>query len=193
GRRMIWSGSCPITNTPDAPEGVVRTPVLVIPETMTHIWAAGNIQELAGQIEKNRGGLVQPRYDKDDLKVPLTLATAVTRAGDAAKGVAASRMVILGVGLSLTDPFLTNPIPLLTDRGGFETAPPPLDNTDLVVNAAYWLVGKESYIAAGPTSVEPVRTMGAVTQTSVWVLCVLILPAVVIVVGLVVMMARRKS
>ncbi|MBN1941929.1 MAG: hypothetical protein JW849_01425 [Phycisphaerae bacterium] len=193
GRRMIWSGSCPITDAPEAPQDVARTAVLVVPETMTNIWATGDVQRLAGEIEKSRGGLVRPQYDKGDLKVPLTLATAAARAGDLAKGIAPSRLVILGVGLSFTDAFLANPIPLLTDQGGFETAPAPRDNLDLAVNAAYWLVGKESYIAAGPTSVEPVRAMGPVAQTTVWVLCVLILPAAAIAAGLIVMSARRRS
>lgn len=193
GRRMIWTRSCPITDTPDAPEGVVRTPVLTIPETMTNIWGVNDLQRLASEVEGSRSGLVSPQYDKGDRKVPLTLVTAATRSGDLAKGIVPSRLVLLGVGLSLTDMFLTSPIPELTKQGGFEATPPPGDDADLAVNAAYWLVGKESYIAAGPTNVEPVRAMGQATQTTLWVFCVLVLPAAVIAAGLVVMAARKKS
>jgi hypothetical protein len=192
GRRMIWSGSCPITET-GAPEGVTRTPILMVPETMTNVWASGDIQRLAQEMEKSRSGLIQPQYDDGDLKVPLTLATAATRTGDLAKGIASSRLVVLGVGLSLTDAFLTNPIPMLTQQGGFEATPPPADDADLVVNSAYWLVGKESYIAAGPSSVEPVCAMGRGTQNTLWVLLVLVLPVIVIAVGWAVMSARRRS
>lgn len=193
GRRMIWSASCPITNTPEAPEGVVCTPVLVVPKTRTNVWATGNIQRLVEEIETSRKSFVTPQYDKGDLQVPLTLATAATRAGNLTQGIAPSRLVLLGVGFSLTDMFLSTPVQQQSKQGGYELVPPPRDNLDLLVNAAYWLVGKESYIAAGPVTVEPVRAMEPETQITLWVLCVLVLPAAVIVAGLMVMAARRKS
>lgn len=193
GRRMIWSASCPITLVSEAPKGVQRAEILTIPETMTNVWAAGDIQKLAEEIEQSRGGLVRPRYEDSDLKVPLALAVAAVREGDMSRGIAPSRLVILGVGLSLTDAFLTNPIPQLTDQGGYEAAPPPRDNLDLLVNAAYWLIGKETYIAAGPTNVQPVRAMTPATQTTIWTFCVLVLPLAVLIAGVLVLRARKRS
>ncbi len=193
GRRTIWTGICPIQPVEtDAPAGANVQPLLTIPKTMTNVWGAGNLQSLVREIERNPDGLVRPHYDEGDLKTPLTLAVAATRPAQPAKGVSASRLVLLGLGLGLIDPYLDAPIPILTEQGGYETAPPPKDNLDLAVNAVYWLAGKEAYLAPGPSLIQPVRPMSPLTQNIVWSFCVILLPLAVIVTGAAVLLARRK-
>ena len=187
---MVWPRICPITLNPrdSRPGGVEIHPLLQIPDTMTNVWAAGNVIRLFQQIDDP----IAPNYERGDLKVPLTLAAAGARNGQKKRNIAASRIVVLGLGAGLTDKYLNSPIPVLTAKGGLDTKPPPRANADLIVNSAYWLVGLERYIAAGPISIAPVREMSPAVRSSIWAFCVVLLPLGILAVGCVIMMMRKR-
>ena len=194
GRELVWPRICPIALTPrdERPAGVEIHPLLEIPDTMTNVWGSGNVIRLFQQIENSPGSPIAPNYDQGDLKVPLMLAVAAARSGQKEQNIAASRIVVLGLGAGLKDRYLNSPIPVLTAKGGLDTKPPPRANADLVVNSAYWLVGLERYIAAGPVSIAPVREMSPAVRSSIWAFCVVLLPLGILAVGCVIMMMRKR-
>jgi hypothetical protein len=166
---------------------------------MTNVWATDDVLRLIREAHNNPDNLVSPHYDAGDLRVPLTVAVAAARgaapAADTQPETAPAkptRIVVLGVGSGLLDWYLTSPI-RVQDEGGFHTIDPPRANADLVVNSAYWLVGLENYIAAGPVAIEPVDDLSKTTRNVLWVLCVIVLPLAVLVGGSIVLIMRRRT
>jgi hypothetical protein len=196
GRHMTWPMICPITLEPKdkRPAGVSIQPILKIPRNMTNIWATQDIFGLGREAIHSEGNLVAPHYDKGDLHVPLLLAAAATRSSQEnkteTKNISAARIVVLGVGRGMIDGYVNEPIRRIQD--GFSTADPPRANLDLIVNSAYWLIGRENYIAAGPRRIEPVEAISEVAGISLWVFCVIVLPAGVLAAGSLVLMMRKR-
>ncbi len=192
GRRLAWKHICPIIIEPKdkRPAGVDIQDVLTVPETMTNIWATDDLVALGKELHFSGGNLISPHYDKGDMKVPLVVAAAATRAGEPSEDIAPSRIVVLGLGGGLDDAYLTAPRESV--EGGYRTAQPPRGNVDLIVNSVYWLTGRESFIAAGPLRFKPVGDMSQTTQNILWSACVIALPLTVLAIGGVVMLIRRR-
>jgi hypothetical protein len=192
GRRLAWLGVCPITidKRSARPKGLHIQPILVVGKDMTNIWASADLQALAAEVNLARGNLISPHYDKGDLKVPLTLALAATRPGDKSRCVMPARLVVMGLGGGLVDWYLTSPVRSI--EAGYRTTAPPRANAELVVNSAYWLIGRERLIAAGPVRIKPVESISATTQAILWAGCVLALPAAMLIVGAMIALVRRR-
>ncbi len=101
-------------------------------------------------------------------------------------------MVVLGVGKGLTDRHLSIP-PKHTDEQGREiTESLPRGNIDLLINSLYWVLDQDSYIASGPAIAKPIGDLSRATRSTLWVICVLLLPAGMLALGAVVMILRRR-
>ena len=91
----------------------------------------------------------------------------------------------------MVDGYLDSQIPVL--KGDALTlTDPPRTNADVVINSVYWLIGRERYIARGPTRVTPIAMIPRGKLTALWILCVVALPALVLALGGVVLFFRRR-
>jgi len=187
GRRLLWANVCPITWKQQLPPGVKILPLLTIPDNMTNIWATSNQQQLANEITQNNG-IISPHYETGDMKTPLTVALAATRSGNGSKQ--PSRIVVLGIAAGFTDRYLKSPVSVAGES--FRSEPPPRSNPMLVVNSAYWLIGRDGYIAAGPGGTEPVAAMSKTMRSWIWIICVIALPLTLLGIGGVVMLVRKR-
>ena len=166
GQRVFWLDACPIARASKKKDGVEIEPVLTVPESMTNIWATKvKIPDLVEAIQSGRGGLIRPSYDKGDVRSPMDLAVAAVRKADPQANRAESRVVVLAVGASMLDMYLTRRIGVSDGKGGFSFDPPPTLNTTLVVNSLYWLTGKTDFIAAGPAAGKLIDITGTVHET----------------------------
>jgi hypothetical protein len=187
GRRLLWANVCPITWKQQLPVGVKILPLLTIPDNMTNIWATPNLQELINEMSQDNG-IVTPHYDIGDMNTPLTVAIGATRSGNGTKK--PSRIVVLGIGGGFADNYLTTPVNVAGES--FRTEPPPRSNPAVVVNSAYWLIGRDGYIASSPGGTKPVAEMSKTMRSWIWAICVIAMPLGVLGVGGVVMLVRKR-
>lgn len=192
GRRMYWPLLCPVSILPDGPTGVESQPILQIPGTSRNVWATGDFYELYTTLEQTESGTIRPDFESGDLKPPLDIVVAATRAGEEEGNIKPSRLVAMGLGMGLTDMYVAEPLRTINAEGGYETAPPPRENLDLMVNTAYWLVGREPFIATGPSRIEPVAAMSNLERHLLWAMCVFGLPLAVGAIGLAVLIMRSR-
>jgi len=196
GQRVFWLDACPIT-TAEAVDDVTIAPLLTIGGDLANIWATRvQIGELVEAI-RSGGGLIKPSYgqpgsDDGDLRTPMDLAVAATRTADPESSRSESKIVVLTVGGSMLDWYVSRPIGVADGKGGFSFDKPPTINTTLVVNSLYWLTDKSDYIAAGPGSVKTIGTIDKGTETVLKVLCLAGFPLIILVAGGVVMFFRRR-
>ena len=101
------------------------------------------------------------------------------------------RIVVMGNGMSLDQRYLTSPAPRPGGDEGLVLDPPPEENADLFINAAYWLAGHEELIAAGPAEVPLIPPIEARDKTLLYAVT-LGWAVLVLVGGGVMMMVRRK-
>jgi hypothetical protein len=205
GQRTVWQLLCPVLRTEEAPEGVVRQPLLTLPATRS-VWATNRLPALLQSFEVS--GFVRPDYDAGDLATPFTVAMAAarepatTQPGSAEAGtqpaahdtapVKPARVMVLGTGASLVDPYIDTPVYVREAQGASKPTDPPHANADIVVNGAYWMVGHASFIASGPVVLEPIEDVSPVTWRVLWTACVVVLPLLVLSLGGVVALQRRR-
>jgi hypothetical protein len=121
------------------------------------------------------------------MRGPFELMLAARRkVDDKEKG----KIVVMGFGGSLRDEYLQQPVWAGGSR--LRLDPPPTENADLVLNALYWLAGKEQWISRGPVPVPrvlPIEPMQArVLRLFVWG----VWPALVFAPGIVLWYLRRR-
>ncbi|MCK5113232.1 MAG: hypothetical protein KAR11_00525 [Phycisphaerae bacterium] len=187
GRRLLWPNACPITVEKQLPRGVQIYPLLTIPDNMTNVWATSAPQKLGDELRQNNG-LVEPHYGLGDISTPFAVAVAAVRSGDTKQKPA--RIVVLGMSGGFRDQYLN--IRVNVTGEGYRTEPPPRSNPMVVVNAAYWLIGRDSYIANGPGGTKPVIAMSKTMRSWIWFSCVIALPLGLLAVGGVVMIVRKR-
>jgi hypothetical protein len=190
GQRVFWQLPCPVMKTDHVPAGISVQSLLTVPEYWTHTWATNNVLKISQQIYEG-GGFVSPDYDKGDTKAPFDLAMAATRKGEP-NAPAAARVVVMGLADSMRDSYVAERAPTLEEDGTVVYVDPPRANLDLIVNSAYWLCGRQDYIASGPVQIQPLRNIPRSTYWTLWALCVVALPAAVLAAGGVVLLTRRK-
>jgi hypothetical protein len=206
GQRTVWQLLCPVLRTEEAPEGVVRHPLLSAPGDRS-VWATNRLPEMLQTFEVS--GFVRPDYDAGDLATPFAVAMAAAREptttqpaqpGEAgtqpaepdAPPTKPARVMVLGVGASLADPYINTPVYVREAQGASKPTDPPHANADIVVNGAYWMVGHASFIASGPVAVEPIEDVSPVTWRVLWTACVVVLPLLVLALGGIVALQRRS-
>jgi len=195
-QRLLWQalGTCPVQEAGIVPEGVGIEPLLTIGYEQRGIFATARIRELAQEFYAGQAGVIRPDFSaepQNDLRPPLDLAVAASRVEDKATGRKPSRVVVLTVGISLMDAYLERRVEARSSRGTISLTDRPTMNTDLVVNSAYWLIGLEDRIAAGPAQVKPVNIQSH-TRTLLLVVFAIGLPLVVLVAGGCVMLVRSR-
>jgi len=162
GQRVFWLDACPI------------------------------IGQLVEAIRAGRG-LIRPAYGADgDVPVPMDLAVAATRKADEETGRPKGRIVVMSVGASMQDWYVTRPIGVSDGKGGFSFDEPPKINTTLVVNSLYWMTDKADYIAAGPGSNKTIGMVDDETEVALKVMSLAGFPLAVLILGAVVMFLRRR-
>jgi len=193
-QRMLWRDICPMVVVDEgAPEGVEVASVLTVPARRKTIWATRRVRELIRRIELQREGFVEPDFDSgDDLPVPLDVALAAERRANDETGVQASRIVALGMGNSFLDDYLGERVLELDPRGGVRFIDPPRADGELLVNCAFWILGREDYIASGPIRARPINVSAKARDILAGVFVVGV-PAAVMCLGGLVMLVRRRS
>lgn len=185
-RRMYWLEACPIV--PVEGKNTARyEPILVVPGERADTWATAQAEKLLQKLIFESATDIKPDPNAGDLLGPFDLAV------EAVKEVAGQerRIVVLGVGFSYIDEFLSRGVRQL--RG--ETSvmePPPTADADLVINAVYHLAGQDRFIGAGPALVKPIGLIPERTMTAIKLGFGLGWPAVMLVLGGVVMAVRRR-
>jgi hypothetical protein len=210
GQKMLWASPCPVKIEQDVPGDVSARPLLCIPPGWGNFtWATPRVTELIRQTQHGPVTHIEAHYglgNQSDIPIPqespgLPLAVAATRRGGQASGEATGdetkqvmpvRMVVLGVGASMTNAALTTGPVRFDDKGSLRMEDPPRANADLVINSLYWVIGRDDFIASGPAQGKPIRTMTEGTRSALWITCVLVLPAVVCAAGGLVMVLRRR-
>ena len=192
GQRVFWLDACPIVQASEKKAGVEIEAVLTVPESMTNIWATKvRIGDLVRAIRAG-GGLIKPYYDRGDVSTPMDLAVAAVREEDPEANRAESKIVVLSVGASMLDMYITRRIGVSDNKGGFSFDPPPELNPTLVVNSLYWLVDETDFIAAGPAGTGTIGTIDTATETVLKVMSMAGFPVIVLIVGALVMFFRRR-
>jgi len=192
GQRVFWVNACPMEIMKDVPRAVQVEPLLSIPRGSRDIWATGDVEKLVQEIQNKGGGFIVPNYKDGDLRTPMDLAVAGRRTGDKKDGNGESRIVVLGVSMSMIDRYIDKPIFDLDTEGGGSFGDPPKANADLVINSVYWLIGRENFIAAGPAKGKPISQIGTNAETMLKILYIAILPLIVLIIGGLVMVARKR-
>jgi hypothetical protein len=193
GQRMLWTYLCPVRPATYVPTDVTLTPLLTVPgQWDKSIWVTNRgramIEEAlyAPQTTTFTADFVSHEEPLSSEGIPVALAATRTR------GPRTGRLVVLGVGKGLIDRHLSLPPKHTDSRGREVTEPLPHANTDLLINSVYWAIGQDDYIAAGPARAKPIGDLSRGARSILWVVCVLVLPAGVLVGGAVVMVARRR-
>jgi hypothetical protein len=181
GQRMLWAAACPVDAASKPPAGVRTASVLDVPAYQS-VWATADIRDLVEKVQSERP--VSPQWERGDRKPPFSLAMASSR--DDGKG----RVVVLGVGMSMLEQFLAGQVPVVGSQGQFSLEPAPTADADVVVNSAYWIAGRDGMIASGPVRVKPVQTID--NPLPLQLLLTLGLPAAVMMIGVLVMLIRRR-
>ncbi len=199
-QRVLWPNLCPIRRRQDArgeqdelPEGVAVDSLLTIPKGWETCWATRHIQELLRMFRNVEGSYIWPTYppEGDDLRAGFDVAVAATRQKNAGKGIEPARIVVLGNASGLLDGYLDREIPLRDAKGTTSLSDPPRANAELLVNSAYWLIGKQDMIASGPVQAIMREIPAAAKVWLVLIYCGL-LPAAVLCVGGIVLLIRRR-
>ncbi len=121
------------------PEGVTVEPVAETRDT-ENIWAVSDISRIQQDLEKNFGTKPRP----EDLRPPFALALAVQRGEH-------QRLVVFGSERFFSDDVL-NLSDLLLTGGGLVAAQRYPANSELLLNAIYWVTNDADRIAVGPRS-----------------------------------------
>ena len=197
-QRVLWANLCPIDRTKNArgepgdpPPGVTIESLLTIPPHWKSTWATRRIQELLRQFQSVEGSYIWPDYAAGDLPAGFDVAVAATRTEDKGKKITPARTVVLGVGSSLMDGYLNREVAVRDAKGTISLSDPPRANADLLINSAYWLIGRQNLIASGPVQATMKEIPPGLKVMLVVVYCVL-LPALVGGIGGLVMLKRRK-
>ena len=198
-QRTIWTDLCPVVlatdetrQDPEPKEGLTVTSLLQVPSGRRETWATNRIIELVQEFRKSPTNTVEPDYEKGDLPAPFNVALAATRSGDAEAARKPTRIVVLPITISVLNGYLSSEVPVRNAKGATTLTDPPRANADLVTNSVYWLTGYEQYIAAGPVRITPVAMIGSVAMKSLWAFCVIGLPSLVLSIGTIVMIFRRR-
>jgi hypothetical protein len=197
-QRVMWANLCPVMRKKDArgdiappPPGVNVQSVLGVPADWKSTWATRRIQELLAQFQNGEGSYIWPIYEAGDMPAPFDVAVAATRAEDKAKGVSPARIVVLCEGQSLMDGYLDREVAVRDAKGTISLTDPPRADADLLLNSAYWLIGRQNLIASGPVQ----ATMKEIPQGLKLGLVLLYcgaLPAVVLGIGGLVLLKRKR-
>jgi len=189
-RRFYWASACPVLEVPDSKAAAKVAEILtadVPPGRQSLLWASASPMELSNRIEYGRTSGVEPSTEKADILPPFPLVVEATKTIDGKT----ARVMVLGVGLSYSDDVLRAPIWRARGPDRASAEPPPTGNVDLIVNGVYHLVGKDEYIGAGPAIVQPIEIEPR-TMTFVQIVFGLVWPALMLMVGGLVMFIRRR-
>jgi hypothetical protein len=186
GTRFLVNDACPIEIRSELPAGVTTSVVLRIPQKESVVSASLSdlihiIDQIMQPTSDGRVALTSPKCGVFDLMV-----TAQRKEGDKSKG----QIIVLSFGGSVRDDFLENKVRAEGQTVRFD--PPPTEDADLFINAAYWLSGHPEWIARGPMPVPRVTQIDRSKLTLMRVFVWGVWPAVVFLPGIVLWFVRRR-
>ncbi len=185
-RRMYWYNACPITTVSDSKTGAIIKDILAIPGDRNEIWAISDIRAFFDKVREREPLEADP--DNGDLIPPFAVAVEANKQ----VGSKQARIVVLAAGESFTDHYLQNPVYNISEDGTMVPEPPPVADVDLLTNSIYHLSGKDEYIGAGPSIIEPIGQIASGTMLGVKIIFGLAWPALMFAVGIVVMIVRKR-
>jgi hypothetical protein len=197
GQRLLWRAlsTCPLAKIdPPKRPGLTVTSLLTVPENQTATWATARFFELQAQYRSTEGSFIRPNFTakkKPDIKPPFDLAIVATRQGDTATNEEPNRIVVLGVGASMTDSYLQANVEVHAQNRTTSLADAPAMDADLVINSVLWLGGLQERIAAGPAVSKPINVQSH-TRTMLMIACAIGLPLLVLASGVCVMLTRKR-
>ena len=185
-RRMYWYNVCPITAVSDSKTGAIIKDILAVHKGRNEMWGISDIRAFFEKLEREEP--LEADTDSGDLIPPFAVAVEANKQ----VGSEQARIVVLAVGESFTDHYLQNPIYNIGADGTPVREPPPAADVDLLINSVYHLSGKDEYIGAGPSIIEPIGQIASGTMLGVKIIFGLAWPALMFAVGIVVMIVRKR-
>jgi hypothetical protein len=187
-RRMIWFNVCPIELVAASKAATVDD-ILIVPQGVTNVWASASADKLQEDLftGKARGIAPDPNPPANDLLAPMAVAVQAQKKIEG-KDVS---IVVLGMGMSFIDQYLSQGVPRIVGGKRIDTEDPPTADADVVVNSVYHLIGKDEYIGAGPTLVEPID-IAPPAMVIVKAALGIMYPLVFLATGIAVMLMRRR-
>ncbi|MHC4715555.1 MAG: hypothetical protein ACYS5V_01170 [Planctomycetota bacterium] len=189
-RRMHWLDPCPVVRAEDADGdlGVTVRDILAVPKGMDGMWAASNAIQLAMKAFGGRGAGLTPGDAPGDLLPPFAMGVEASKTVEGQQ----RRIIVLGVGRSYIDPFLTTRVPQIAADATVATDPPPTNDVDLVINSAYYLTGQDRFIGSGPSPTPRIQHIEPAAMAAIKVTFGLAWPLLIMAVGGVVMAVRKR-
>jgi len=198
GARVFWYSLCPVGRARGMdgkylpmPKGISEggiQPILTVDASAKETWATEDRKRIEMQLYTKSQSYISPQKNKD-IMPPFDIAVAGVR--EKTPGTSPTRIVVLTMGASFIDRYLNGPVPQIEDNTLRMTDPPRAD-ADVVINSVYWTIGNEDYIAAGPAQFPPIRMISPQMRTALWVILAVALPLVVLAIGGVVMLFRKR-
>lgn len=192
-RRYYWLHVCPVLPVKDSACGAAFTPILQITPGSRDTWAVAEPINVFQKVSNDE--LYKPSADNGDIfstkDKPLAVAAQATRK----IGEQEVSVIALGLAQSYQNDFLTSRVRKVkagSRDASLESEPPPLGDVDLVINSVYYLSGQDKYIGAGPQIIKPISMTGPDTLATVKWAFGLAWPALILAVGLVVMVIRKR-
>ena len=197
GQRLLWRAlsTCPVAGVDPPRTGVTVTGILTVPADQRATWATTRFFELQAQYRTSEGSFIRPNFtakEDPDIQPPFDLAAAATRSGNGAAGAEPNRIVVLGVGASLTDSYVGAGVEVHGENRTTSMAAPPGMDAELVVNSVLWLGGFQDRIAAGPAVSKPIDVQPH-TRGLLMIACAIGLPLLVLAAGGLVMLVRKRK
>ena len=207
-RRLYWYNVCPLVRNPHCKEKVEIKEIMTVPAGTKGIWATTHPDELVQRMYLGESSGITPNVDRGDELPPLILAAEAIKTVSVDKPVKENnknattkpttartieaRIIVLGVGNSYIDGFITTRVPRLAGGETLISEPPPTSDIDLLVNSVLHLIGKDEYIGAGPAIIQPIRDIAPSSMTTIKVLFGLAWPVMFLLIGLQVMFIRKR-
>lgn len=187
-RRVYMLQVNPVEVSDTMPPGVHAEYVLRI-EDQDRFFGMHNVTRVVDVLPRaGSEGWVEKDFDPSDgwadTKPPFGIVVA-SRNSDG------GRAVVFGSGYSFISNYLEQPIFRQAPGGRIVFDPPPVSNVDLMVNALYWLLDRESLIAAGPV-VTPVISPVSKSERNWLSVAVTIWSLAALAVGGAVLFTRRR-
>jgi hypothetical protein len=168
-------------------------PILRVSPDQPGFWATRDPADLFYQMDTEPDSLVS--IGEDDLDPgddPLYVMVAAQRSPEIDGEEKTSRIIVLCAGSSLSDEYLKRGVGRIGSDSNIQFGAKPRANPEMIINAVYWLAGKEDEIAAGPIvlpTIEPIEPGKLrLIRWAVWA----VWPAVILLAGVVVLLVRRS-
>lgn len=187
--RRVYMLNVNAVEVADPPPAGVHAEYVLRIEDQDRYFGMQNVARVVEELmQPGAEGWVEKDNDPSDGWVDTKPPFGVIVASQNSEG---GKAVVFGSGASFVSNYLEQPIFRQAAGGRIIFDPPPTSNVDLMVNALYWLIGRESLIAAGPV-VTPVIATVSRSERNWLSVAVIIWSIAALALGGVVLFTRRR-